>query len=238
MGCRLRLRMQRPAARGALRCSSPWPRRGTRYAPCGRCAQTTAPKVLTKRAGARGPRALRSSALHRRRNRQPTHGLATDCGVRCTTLLCGSGRMRNRRAAFGCSQLESLQQSPPRMAGGRIREVKEESAPFMARSGDTSGCARPSSSARGNQRAGDSGAVVALVGAVGGVVDADVHGLLRDNPRTMHSRPCGVNPWSHAPRVARSPAAARTPRRSTTLLAVAPDPTPSQRCSIAPSSRC
>jgi len=96
VGCRLRLRMQRPASRGALRCSSPWPRRGTRCAPCGRCAQTTATKVLTKRAGARGPRALRSSALHRRRKRQPTHGLGTDCGARCKTRLCSSGRMRDR----------------------------------------------------------------------------------------------------------------------------------------------
>ncbi len=36
----------------------------------------------------------------------------------------------------------------PRMVGERIREVEEETAPFMARSGDMSECAHPPASAR------------------------------------------------------------------------------------------
>ena len=40
----------------------------------------------------------------------------------------------------------------PRMTGKRIREVKEESAPCTARSGDMSGCACPSASARADLR--------------------------------------------------------------------------------------
>jgi hypothetical protein len=56
-----------------------------------------ATRVITRRAGARGPRALRSSALHRRRNRQPTHVLATRCGGRCKSVV----HMRHPNAVFG-----------------------------------------------------------------------------------------------------------------------------------------
>ena len=43
-----------PCRRGPLRCSTSWPRCGTRYANCVRCAQTTATSQSTKRAARAG----------------------------------------------------------------------------------------------------------------------------------------------------------------------------------------
>ena len=56
VGHRLRLRMQRRrlAGDGPLWCSISWPRCGTRYANCVRCAQTTATSQSTKRAARAG----------------------------------------------------------------------------------------------------------------------------------------------------------------------------------------
>jgi len=67
----------RRCASTPLRCSNPRPRRATRSAPCGRCAQTGAPSLMTRRAA----RAGRGSCASRHRIGAPRPARARPCGT-------------------------------------------------------------------------------------------------------------------------------------------------------------
>ena len=67
----------RRCASTPLRCSNPRPRRATRSAPCGRCAQTGAPSLMTKRAA----RAGHGSCASRHRIGAPQPARARPCGT-------------------------------------------------------------------------------------------------------------------------------------------------------------
>jgi hypothetical protein len=117
-GYRLRLRLQRPASRGALRCSRPWPRRGTRYANCVRCARTTATSMSTMRASRAGhglcaPQRCIGAAT----GSPPTaFGPAVVFAARCSIDL-----LSGKRQPALCSAVQRwrrYRRCQPRMAGG------------------------------------------------------------------------------------------------------------------------
>jgi len=92
--------------------------------------------------------ALPSAGGWKGRGRAPPP-VGSMCFARFSVANMPQAAMPSQRCGCRCSQHPKPHSgAKPRMAGERIREVKEETTPCMAWSGDTSGCAHPPASAR------------------------------------------------------------------------------------------
>jgi hypothetical protein len=145
LGHRLRLRMQRPALQaGCLPVLGPMASSPTHCANCVRSVQTVATKSVHEACFARWPWDLRSSALHRRRSRWPTHALV-DVGAPHRKT---HAQHRGSAAVGGVAQALSM----PAEDGGEANPGSKGGAGGRRlTAGDMDGFASPPSSARATQ---------------------------------------------------------------------------------------